>query len=64
MSYTEDGLFDLLPVVHRQRDAELGWPLRGLLHLMGEQADVVEADIAQLYENWFIENNKTTQPDS
>ena len=58
MSYTEDGLFDLLPVVHRQRDAEVGWPLRGLLHLMGEQADVVEADIAQLYENWFIETGQ------
>jgi len=50
-----DRLFQLLPVVYRQRDAEQGWPLRALLRVVAEQVDVVEADIAQLYENWFIE---------
>jgi hypothetical protein len=50
-----DRLFELLPVVYRQRDAELGWPLRALLQVIAEQVNVVEADIAQLYENWFIE---------
>ena len=25
-----DRLFDLLPVVHRQRDAAAGWPLAGI----------------------------------
>src|SRR6266705_838574 len=50
-----DRLYDLLPVVYRQRDAQQGWPLRALLHVIGEQVDVVEVDIAQLYENWFIE---------
>ncbi len=50
-----DRLFELLPVVYRQRDAEQGWPLRALLQVIAEQVDVVEADIAQLYENWFIE---------
>ncbi len=50
-----DRLYDLLPVVYRQRDAEWGYPLRALLQVITEQVDVVEADIAQLYENWFIE---------
>lgn len=55
MSDQRDRLYDLLPVVHRQRDAELGWPLRALLRVIAEQVNVVEADIDQLYENWFIE---------
>ena len=50
-----DRLYDLLPVVHRQRDAEQGYPLRALLRVMAEQVNVVEDDIAQLYENWFVE---------
>lgn len=50
-----DRLFELLPVIYRQRDAEQGYPLRALLQVIAEQVNVVEADIAQLYENWFIE---------
>ncbi|MFO7540433.1 MAG: hypothetical protein R6X32_20530 [Chloroflexota bacterium] len=50
-----DRLYDLLPVIQRQRDAEQGWPLRALLRVIAEQVDVVEADMDQLYENWFIE---------
>ncbi|MBO0861313.1 MAG: hypothetical protein J2P21_23055, partial [Chloracidobacterium sp.] len=34
---------------------EQGYPLQALLRVITEQADVVEDDIAQLYENWFIE---------
>jgi len=48
-------LYELLPVVYRQRDAEQGYPLRALLQVIAEQVDVVEDAIAQLYENWFIE---------
>lgn len=48
-------LYNLLPVVYRQRDAEVDAPLRELLGLIGEQVDLIESDIAQLYENWFIE---------
>ncbi len=55
MTVASDRLFQLLPVVYRQRDAEQGWPLRALLRVVVEQVDVVEADVAQLYENWFIE---------
>lgn len=50
-----DRLYELLPVVHRQRDAERGHPLRDLLRVVGEQVQVVEDDIARMYENWFIE---------
>jgi hypothetical protein len=55
MTRSRDRVFDLLPVVHRQRDAGLGHPLRGLLQVIADQADVVEDDIDRLYENWFIE---------
>ncbi|GAB4578164.1 MAG: hypothetical protein Fur0022_08970 [Anaerolineales bacterium] len=48
-------LYKLLPVIYRQRDAALGEPLKGVLEILSEQANLVESDIAQLYENWFIE---------
>lgn len=53
-----DRLYDLLPAVYRKRDAELGQPLRALLRVVAEQVNVVEDDIAQLYENWFIETSE------
>jgi hypothetical protein len=55
MTVGTDRLFNLLPVIHRKRDAELGYPLRALLAVIDEQVGVVEDDIQQLYENWFIE---------
>jgi len=48
-------LYDLLPEVYRIKDAQQGWPLAALLGVISEQVVLVEADIAQLYENWFIE---------
>src|SRR5580698_10579943 len=50
-----DRLYNLLPAVYRMKDSAQGYPLRGLLAVISEQVDVVEADIAQLYDNWFIE---------
>lgn len=50
-----DRLYLLLPGVYRKRDAELGHPLQALLRVIAEQVNVVDDDIAQLYENWFIE---------
>jgi hypothetical protein len=50
-----DRLYQLLPMVYRQRDEELDGPLRDLLRLITEQVNIVEKDILQLYENWFIE---------
>jgi hypothetical protein len=55
MTTAPDRLFDLLPAEYRIRDAERGWPLRALLRVIAEQVDMVEADIARLYDNWFIE---------
>lgn len=48
-------LYELLPVVHRMRDAEHGYPLRALLQVAGEQFAAIEDNIGQLYDNWFIE---------
>jgi len=50
-----DRLYELLPAVYRDRDADQGFPLEALLQIITEQVNVVEADIGQLYENWFIE---------
>jgi hypothetical protein len=55
MTGKADRLYDLLPAIHRIRDAERGYPLRALLQVIGEQVNIVEADIRQLYDNWFIE---------
>lgn len=55
MNDRADRLYELLPTVYRMRDAEQGYPLRALLQVIGEQANVLEDDIAQLYENFFIE---------
>ncbi len=50
-----DRLYQLLPAIYRMRDAEQNYPLQALLRVIAEQVNVVEDDIAQLYENWFIE---------
>lgn len=50
-----DQLYTLLPAIYRMRDEERGGPLRALLQVIAEQVNVVEDDIKQLYENWFIE---------
>ena len=55
MSYDPDKLYQLLPAVHRIRDAETGEPLRQLLALITEQAGILEEDLAQLYDDQYIE---------
>jgi hypothetical protein len=55
MTLTLDRLYELLPDIYRLRDADYGQPLRDLLRVIAEQVDIVEADITQLYDNWFIE---------
>src|SRR6266851_9376203 len=54
-SQNADRLYELLPAVHRLRDADRGYPLRALLQVISEQVNIVDADIARLYENWFVE---------
>lgn len=51
----DDRLYELLPAFHRMRDEAQGFALRALLRVIGEQAGVIEADLAQLYANCFIE---------
>jgi hypothetical protein len=50
-----DRLYALLPAIYRMRDAGQGYPLKALLRVIAEQVNIVEDDIAGLYENWFIE---------
>lgn len=55
MNAPSDRLYQLMPAIYRLRDAKQNYPLRDLLRVIAEQVDLVEADIAQLYENWFVE---------
>jgi hypothetical protein len=50
-----DRLFQLLPGHHRALDAAQGAPLQALMRLLAAELDIVEADLDQLYDNWFIE---------
>lgn len=52
---TPERLYQLLPSIHRLRDAEQGAPLRALLAVIESEFEAVEADTARLYDNWFIE---------
>lgn len=53
--YTKKNLYDLLPAIYRERDAELGKPLEAVMGVISEQVRVIEDNIDDLYENWFIE---------
>jgi hypothetical protein len=52
---TADRLYALLPAIHRIRDAEQGYPLRELLTVIAEQVAAMEENLAQLYDDQFIE---------
>ena len=51
----DNRIYDLLPAIHRIRDAEQGYPLRTVLRVIAGQMSQLEASIAQLYDDWFIE---------
>ncbi|MFC5175303.1 hypothetical protein [Nocardioides taihuensis] len=57
MTALRDQLIDLLPRVYHQRDTEpgQGGVLEALLQILGEQGDLVAADLEQLYDDAFIE---------
>ncbi|HWT00747.1 MAG TPA: hypothetical protein VN256_10915 [Pyrinomonadaceae bacterium] len=55
MSFDAQKLYALLPAVYRQRDAEQGGPLRALIETIAGQVAVLEEDLAQLYDDQFIE---------
>ena len=46
MSFDADRLYGLLPAIYRIRDYEQGEPLKALLAVLAEQAEVIEADLA------------------
>lgn len=55
MNTAADRLYELLPAIHRIRDAEQGYPLRELLALIAEQVAAIEENLEQLYDDQFIE---------
>jgi hypothetical protein len=55
MSFDAKTLYDLLPAIYRIRDAEQGEPLKALMAILAEQSLILEEDLAQLYDNQFIE---------
>jgi hypothetical protein len=54
-----DRLYNLMPTLYRERDEREGFPLRDLLRIVTEQADIVHSDIQLLWDNFFVE---TCQP--
>ena len=54
MTVTADRLIELLPSVYGIRDGDSG-PLRELLGVIAEQVGVLEEDLAQLYDDQFVE---------
>ncbi len=48
-------LYRLLPSVYRNRDVQIGEPLRALLSVLGNEIDLLRQDIDRLYDNWFVE---------
>jgi hypothetical protein len=51
----QSAIYELLPAIHRIRDAEQGEPLKALLAVIAEQVAVLEEDLAQLYDDQFVE---------
>lgn len=55
MSFDAERTYELLPAIYRVRDAERGEPLKALLSVIADQVGVLEEDLAQLYDDQFIE---------
>ena len=55
MSFDVERLYGLLPAIYRVRDDEEKLPLKDVLSVIAEQVAVVEEDLAQLYDDQFIE---------
>jgi hypothetical protein len=55
MSLTAERLYELLPAVHRIRDAAQGGPLKALLGAFAREFAVLEENARQLYDDQFIE---------
>lgn len=51
----EERLYHLLPTLYHQRDLENGQALRALMAVLENELQVIEADTAATYNNWFIQ---------
>lgn len=54
---TRDRLYNLMPVLYRERDEREGLLLRDLLRIITEQADILHSDVQLLRDNFFIETS-------
>lgn len=52
---TSERIYNLLPAIYRQRDVEIGEPLRALLAVMEQELVAIEQELGGLYDDWFIE---------
>src|SRR5471030_2629094 len=52
---SDDLLYRLLPLIHRQRDSKQGYPLQTFMRALESQFTLLRQDIDALYDNWFIE---------
>ena len=57
MTFDAQRLYELLPAIYRIRDAEQGEPLKALLSVIAEQAGALEENLAQLYDDQFVETS-------
>lgn len=55
MSFDLVKLYSLLPPIYRVRDSDQGEPIKELLSIIAEQIAILEEDLAQLYDDQFIE---------
>ncbi len=55
MKVDTKNLYELLPAYYRIVDDEQGKPLEAFIELLAREGGIVEENISQLYENWFIE---------
>lgn len=53
--YTKEKLYELVPAIYRQLDAKSDKPLEALLKIISRQVNVLQDDIAGMYDNWFID---------
>jgi photosystem II stability/assembly factor-like uncharacterized protein len=54
MNMPNDRLYNLLPSIYREKDLDRG-ELRSLLAIIGQELGVLEDNVGDLYEDWFIE---------
>src|SRR5579875_1993767 len=53
---SQERLYSLLPTIYRQRDREQHQQLQALMATLEGEYRTLEADMATLYDNWFIES--------